>query len=75
MKSHKLSTIVYAQGWMEEHIETHNDFLNEDETDEYRAQVQEMWRIISEGLDQLRAENTSLENKLALIDMARNTQT
>ena len=75
MKSHKLSTIVYAQGWMEEHIQTHNDFLDDSETDEYRDQVQQMWQIISEGLDHLRAENTALENKLALIDLARNTPT
>ena len=74
MNSHKLSTIVYAQGWMAEHIETHNDFLDDRETDEYRAQVQQMWEIVSQGLDELRKENTALENKLALIDLARNTE-
>lgn len=39
MKSHKLSTIVYAQGWFEEHVISHNNFLDESETDEYRSQV------------------------------------
>ncbi len=75
MKSHRLSTIVYAQGWFEEHVISHNNFLDENESDEYRSQVQQMWQIISDGLDELRTENTSLENKLALIDMARNTPT
>jgi DNA polymerase III gamma/tau subunit len=75
MKSHRLSTIVYAQGFIDEHIKTHNDFLDDTESDAYREQVQQMWQIVSEGLDQLRAENTSLENKLALIDLARNTPT
>ena len=30
---------------------------------------------LNDGLDELRKENTNLENKLALIDLARNTET
>lgn len=74
MKSHKLSTVVYAQGWLSEHIVTHNDYLDDTETDAYREQVQQMWQIVSEGLDELRKENAALENKLALIDLARNAE-
>lgn len=75
LTSHKLSTIIYAQGFIGEHIETHNNFLDERETDEYRSEVQDMWRLLSEGVDQLMRENASLRNKLTLIDLARNTQT
>lgn len=75
MNSHKLSTIVYAQGFIDEHIKTHDNYLDDSESDEYREQVQQMWDIVSDGLDQLRKENASLENKLALIDLARNTIT
>jgi hypothetical protein len=75
MKEHKLSTIVYAQGWLDAHITTHNDPFDITETDEYRQYVQNMWTIVNEGLDQLLRENTSLQHKLMLIDIARGTET
>jgi hypothetical protein len=87
MDSHKISIIVYAQGFVEgfidseaEPIELDEDWSDETTQDakdenEYKEQVRAMWTVLSEGLDQLRKENASLENKLALIDMARNTET
>ena len=87
MVSHKLSTIVYSQGFLDSFIESETEPVELDETwsdettqdakdqNEYREQVRAMWLVLSEGLDQLRKENTSLENKLALIDLARNTIT
>jgi hypothetical protein len=78
MKSHKLSTIVYAQGWLDTFFENYeNDAtpIRDEDIDEYKEHALEMWRILNDGLDELRKENTSLENKLALIDMARNTET
>jgi hypothetical protein len=87
MVSHKISTIVYSQGFLDGFIEAEaapielsedwSDETTQDAKDqnEYREQVRAMWLVLSEGLDQLRKENTSLENKLALIDMARNTVT
>jgi hypothetical protein len=86
MDSHKLSTVAYAQGFIEDYIESNTQPLDIDmiadeakqeasDENEHREQVIEMWRIISSGLDRLRKENTSLENKLALIDLARNTVT
>ena len=87
MVSHKLSTIVYAQGFLDDFIEAEAEPIELDENwpddttqdakdqNEYREQVRAMWLVLSEGLDQLRKENTSLENKLALIDLARNTVT
>ncbi len=87
MNSHKLSTIVYAQGFLENFIEGETEPIEleeswtEDSTqdakdqNEYRFEVRAMWKVLSDGLDQLRKENTSLQNKLALIDMARSTET
>jgi len=86
MKSHKISTIVYAQGFVDGFIESETEPVIEFEgteegvqrmrdENEYKSQVREMWAIMSEGLDQIRKENASLENKLALIDLARNTET
>jgi hypothetical protein len=75
MTSAKLSTLVYCQGFIGEHIETHNNPLDDTESDAYREQVQEAWKLLSDGIDELRRDYTSLENKLALIDLARNTKT
>ncbi len=87
MKEHKIGTIVYAQGFVDSFIESETEpiTVSEDsstevqqdaiEQNEYRVEVATMWKVLSEGLDQLRKENTSLENKLALIDLARNTVT
>jgi N-acetylglutamate synthase/N-acetylornithine aminotransferase len=88
MTSHKLSTIVFAQGWLAEYIdnateivEVNEDTMTNDEMvaasneNEYREQARAMWEIITKSLDELRKENTSLENKLSLIDLARNTET
>lgn len=74
MTSHKLSTIVFAQGWLDEEIRSKYSDPEPDQTD-YYAQVLATWEIISTSIDELRKENTSLENKLALIDLARNTKT
>ena len=68
---HKIETIRYAQGWVGEHIETHNDPLDTTETDAYREKVQEMWTILDEGIEQLASENASLRATLDLIDAAR----
>jgi hypothetical protein len=88
MKSHSLSTIVYAQGYLGDFIEEITEPITVDEetmTDEqmvaasneneHRTETRQMWKILSEGLTELRRENASLENKLALIDLARNTET
>ncbi len=71
---HKIETLLYAQGWLGTHIETHNDPFDVTETDDYRQHVQDMWQVIDEGLDDLRTENIALKATLALIDQARNTK-
>jgi len=74
MNSHKLSTVVYAQGWLDTEI---NEKYGSPEPDqqEHFDNVLHMWQIVFEGLDQLRKENASLQNKLTLIDLARSTET
>jgi hypothetical protein len=74
MKIEDLNTLIYAQGWMDIHIETHNDPFDSRESDAYRAEVQKAWEIVSTGLDQLVRENNNLRTTLALIDQARNAQ-
>ena len=74
MTSQQLSQIVYAQGFIERHFETHNNFLDDTESDDYREQVQACWALIGAGLDSLRKENTELLNKLTLVELAMKGQ-
>lgn len=87
MAEHKISTIVYAQGFVEgfieaetEPIEIGEDWTDETQQDaaeqnEYRKEVLSTWKVLSEGLDQLRRENDSLRNKISLVDSAMKTPT
>ena len=87
MTEHKIGTIVYAQGWIDDFIsgetepividEGSSDEVQQDaaEQNEYFVQVRNMWTILSEGLDQIRRENVSLQNKLMLVDSAMKTPT
>ena len=86
MDSHKISTVFYAQGFLEDYIESNTqpldvDMISDDakqeasDENEHREQVAAMWQVLSRGLDQLRKENVSLQNKLTLIDLARTTET
>jgi hypothetical protein len=77
--SHQLSTIVYAQGFIEDYIENNTqplvDVEENSEENEYREHVIEMWRVLSAGLDQIRKENVSLQNKITLVTGALNITT
>lgn len=73
--AHKLSTAVFAQGWLDGQFES---FINrakatqdEDPTALVIAtQMQEQWWIVSSTLDQLIKENAELERRLALVKAA-----
>jgi hypothetical protein len=45
------------------------------DTNKYHEQVRNMMKVLSDGLTQLRRENTSLQNKMTLIQGAINTPT
>jgi hypothetical protein len=69
--SHKLSSAIFAQGWIESQIEnmltTSTEKSNEDPTSHLVAsQVSEQWNIVSQTMDDLIAENGKLRRALEL---------
>lgn len=83
MESHKQGTILYALGFLEEHIENTTGMLEVNEgtmTDEqmvknsneneYRVQVKAMWAVLETGYRQLLAENGRLHNRITMAELA-----
>jgi hypothetical protein len=62
MELTKQMTLVYAQGFVGDYIETHASDAEPDVA-EHMQQLMNMWQIVSNGLDQLRRENTDFEMK------------
>jgi hypothetical protein len=72
--SHKLSTIVYAQGLIEDFIEIATPVKEGDDEktatiNQHHEEIRLLWSILSTGIDELRRENTDFINKLALVKM------
>lgn len=72
---HKLSTVIFSQGWLERQIESMvssaAEKQNEDPTAHLIAsQIQEQWNVISAALDSLIKENTDMERRLAVVRSA-----
>ncbi len=84
---HKIETVMYALGFIEDYVEGNTEPVELDEnwtdetiqdakdTNEYHVQVRNMMKVLSDGMTQLRRENTSLQNKMTLIQGAINTPT
>jgi len=73
--SHKLSTAVFAQGWLDGQFESFVNKANETKDEDPTAlliatQMQEQWSIVSNTLDLLIRENTDMERRLALVKAA-----
>jgi len=83
----KIETIVYALGFIEDYVDNNTEPVELDEdwsddtardakdTNEYHEQVRNMMKVLFDGVTQLRRENTSLQNKLLLVQSALNTPT
>jgi hypothetical protein len=72
---HKLSSAVFAQGWLEGQIESAVAKTAEENKEDptqllIATQVQEQWSIVSATLDDLIKENTELKRKLAIVESA-----
>jgi hypothetical protein len=67
---HKLETIVFAQGWLEAQFESMLAIQTDDANKKVAEQISEMWKTVSEGLDDIVAENLKLGQKLAMIAQA-----
>ncbi len=67
---HKLETTVFAQGWLEAQFESMLAIQTDEANKKTAEQIVEMWKTISESLDDLIHENRVLSNRLALIDEA-----
>lgn len=70
--SHKLSTAVHAQGWVDSEIENMVAKSGEKKDENPTAHLitttlQEQWGIISNAFDQLVRENAEMARKLAII--------
>lgn len=75
MAQHKLSSAVFAQGWLEGQfealVERTAKKADEDPTSHLVAtQVLEQWSIVSAAFDQLVKENADMERRLALVKVA-----
>lgn len=73
--THKLSTAVFAQGWLDGQFESlvnqSAEKANEDPTAHLIAtQMQEQWSLVSSALDALIKENTEMERKLFALKVA-----
>lgn len=73
--SHKLSTAVFAQGWLDGQFENFvskaTEKANEDPTALLIAtQMSEQWGIVSTTMDQLIRENADLERRLSIVKSA-----
>lgn len=82
--NHKMTTIMYALGFVEQFVENNTQPLSEEnqpndelldqikEENKYRVEVQSMMKIVAQGLEQLRREKDSLEIKVSLANSALN---
>jgi len=73
--THKMSTVVFAQGWLDGQMESmvSNAASKGDEdptTLLIVTQIQEQWAIVSNALDTLIKENAELTRKLAVVESA-----
>jgi len=50
---HKLETVVYAQGWLESQFENMLSIQTDEANKQVAEQINEMWKTLSEGLDDL----------------------
>jgi hypothetical protein len=72
---HKISTVVFSQGWLDGQIESMiantAAHQNEDPTGHLIvAQIAEQWAIITAALDDLIKENGELKRKLSVVESA-----
>lgn len=72
---HKLSSAIFAQGWIESQIDSMvtktGETENEDPTAHLIAtQLQEQWAIVSGAFDDLVKEKAESDHKLAIIESA-----
>jgi hypothetical protein len=72
---HKLSSAVFAQGWLEGQIDNMvaktSEKQNEDPTSHLIVtQIHEQWTIVSQALDDLIKENAEMKRKLAVVESA-----
>jgi len=75
MSTHKLSTAIYAQGWLEGQFESLlTDAQKTSNEDPNKllivSQMQEQWNIISGAFDELVAENNELNRRMAVVKSA-----
>jgi hypothetical protein len=73
--SHKLSTAVFSQGWLDGQFESMVNASaakkDEDPTAHLIAtQMQEQWGVVSRAFDELVKENAELERKLSAVKIA-----
>ena len=70
--THKLSTAVFAQGWLDGQFEAllnkASEHADEDPTALLIAtQMQEQWSVVSQTLDQLIKENSNFEQAIQIV--------
>lgn len=71
----KLSTAVFAQGWLDGQFESFVNKASANQNEDPTAlviatQMQEQWNIVSSTMDQLIKENAEMERRLTLVKAA-----
>jgi hypothetical protein len=72
---HKISTVVFSQGWLDGQIDSmlSNTAVHQNEdptTHLIVSQISEQWAIITTALDDLIAENGELKRRLSVVESA-----
>ena len=75
MSTHKISTVVFSQGWLDGQFENMiaeaQKKADEDPTALLIAtQMQEQWAVVSTALDELIVENNDLNRRMAIVKSA-----
>lgn len=71
---HNLETAVYVQGWLESQFESMLAIQTDDANKQVAEQIAEMWKTVSETMDDLILENQTLNRRLLKVQQALLTE-
>lgn len=73
MQIEELKKLAYMEGFVEDALEQSVALLIEQGAAKHAQELKDAWLILTAGIQKLRTENQSMQNKLALIQQGLNT--
>lgn len=73
MNIEELKKLSYMEGFVEDALEQNVALLIEQGAAKHAQELKDAWLILTAGIQKLRSENQSMQNKLALIQQGLNT--